>query len=329
VTTEVVFLRGRVRRLEAEAEIARRLAHLEDQGPPRSRIWRFIERESEHFEITALCRVCDVSRSAFYDWLKKGEGPSQADVDEANLANVIYDIWKKSRRRYGVPRVTAALAKQGARVNDKRVARLMGQLGIEGISGRRKMKTTRRDPAHVPAADLVERDFSAEAPDELWLTDLTYIATDEGWLYLCSILDVFSRRLLGWSLADHMRTELCTDALDAAAMVRGRGRFAGTVLHSDHGCQYTSEDFKARCKALGIVQSMGSVGDSYDNCMMESAWSSLKRELVYETHFTTREEARQAVFEWLIWYNYERLHSSIGYMSPVEFEESWDNQEAA
>jgi transposase InsO family protein len=329
VTSEVVFLRGRVRRLEAEAEIARRLAHLEDEGPPRTRIWRFIEREAAHFEITALCRVCRVSRSAYYDWLKKGEGPSQVDLDEAYLANVIYDIWKLSRRRYGVPRVTAALAKQGTRVNDKRVARLMGQLGIEGISGRRKVKTTRRDPSHVLAADLVERDFSAEQPDELWLTDLTYIATDEGWLYLCSILDVFSRRLLGWSLADHMRTELCTDALDAAAMVRGRGRFAGTVLHSDHGCQYTSEDFKARCAALGIVQSMGSVGDSYDNSMMESAWSSLKRELVYETHFTTREEARQAVFEWLIWYNHERLHSSIGYMSPVEFEESSDNQEAA
>jgi putative transposase len=329
VTTEVVFLRQRVRRLESEAEIARRLAALEDQGPQRSRIWRFIERQSEQFEITALCRVCAVSRSAYYDWLKRGEGPSGADLDEAYLANAIYDIWKLSRRRYGVPRVTAALAKQGTRVNDKRVARLMGQLGIEGISGRRKMKTTRRDPSHVPAADLVERDFRAEAPDELWLTDLTYIATDEGWLYLCSILDVFSRRLLGWSLADHMRTELCTDALDAAAMVRNRGRFAGTVLHSDHGCQYTSEDFKARCKALGIVQSMGTVGDSYDNCMMESAWSSLKRELVYETHFTTREEARQAVFEWLIWYNSERLHSSIGYMSPVEFEESWDNQEAA
>jgi transposase InsO family protein len=329
VTTEVVCLRGRVRRLEAEAEIARRLAQFEDQGPKRSRIWRFIERESEHFEITALCGVCGVARSTYYDWRKRGEGPSGADLDDAYLANAIYDIWKLSRRRYGAPRVTAALRKGGTRVNEKRVARLMGQLGIEGICGRRKVKTTRRDPDHVPSADLVERDFSADGPDELWLTDLTYIATDEGWLYLCSILDVFSRRLLGWSLAEHMRTELCTDALDAAAMVRGRGRFAGTVLHSDHGCQYTSEDFRARCAALGIMQSMGSVGDSYDNAMMESAWSSLKRELVYETHFATREEARQAIFEWLIWYNSERLHSSIGYVSPMEFEESWDNQEAA
>jgi transposase InsO family protein len=326
---EVATLRRRVRQLEDEAEIARRLADFEDQGPERSRIWRFIERESVHFPLTALCRVARVSRSAYYEWAKKGEGPTDADLDEAYLANRIYDIWKKSRRRYGVPRVTAALWKEGTEVNDKRVARIMGELGIAGICGRRKVKTTRRDPAHTPAADLVERDFSAEAPDELWLTDVTYIATDEGWLYLCSILDVFSRRLLGWSLADHLRTELCLDALDAASMVRGRRRFIGTVLHSDHGCQYTSEDFRARCRALHIVQSMGSVGDSYDNAMMESAWSSLKRELVYETHFTTREEARRAVFEWIIWYNSERLHSSIGYMSPVEFEESRDNQEAA
>jgi transposase InsO family protein len=130
-------------------------------------------------------------------------------------------------------------------------------------------------------------------------------------------------------MADHLRTELCTDALDAAAMVRGRHRFLGTVLHSDHGCQYTSAEFNKHCTAMGIVQSMGSVGDSYDNSMMESAWSSLKRELVYETRFSTKDEARRAVFEWLIWYNNERLLSSIDYMSPMEFEESWDNQEAA
>lgn len=326
---EVELLRRRVHQLEDEVEIVRRLADFDGPGPERSRIWRFIERETEHFSVARLCRGCGVSRSAYYEWTKKNEGPSPAELDEAYLTNTIYDIWRQSRRRYGVPRITAALAKVGTPVDDKRVARIMGQLGIAGICGRRKIKTTRRDPAQVPAADLVERDFSAEEPDGLWLTDLTYIATDEGWLYLCSILDVFSRRLLGWSMAEHMRTELCTDALDAAVMVRGRGHFVGTVLHSDHGCQFTSEDFKARCTALGIVQSMGSVGDSYDNSMMESAWSSLKRELVYETHFATRDEARQAVFEWLIWYNAERLHSSIGYMSPMEFEESWDNQEAA
>jgi putative transposase len=329
VIDEVMVLRRQVHRLEEELEITRRLANFVEPGPERSRTWRFIERESAHFSLSALCRACRVSRSAYYAWAKKGEGPTEADLDEAALANEIFDIWRSSRRRYGVPRITAALLKKGTPLNEKRVARIMGELGIAGICGRKKVKTTRRDPDKIPAADLVERDFQADEPDELWLTDVTYIATDEGWLYLCSILDVFSRRLLGWSLADHMRTELCLDALEATAMARGRRDFTGTVLHSDHGSQYTSDDFSARCKALHIVQSMGTVGDSYDNAMMESAWSSLKRELVYETHFTTREEARQAVFEWLVWYNKERLPSSIAYMSPMEFGESWDNQEAA
>ncbi|MGH9055187.1 MAG: IS3 family transposase [Acidimicrobiales bacterium] len=327
--TEVVALRRRVRQLEADAEIARRLAAFDDQGPGRTRVYRFIRTESENFPTTALCRVCRVSRSAYYAWKKADGGPSDGLFDEALLANRIYDIWTKSRRRYGAPRVTAALWKQGVAANEKRVARLMFEMGIAGICGRRRIKTTRRDTTHELAGDLVERDFTATEPDELWLTDVTYLATDEGWLYLCSILDVFSRRLLGWSIADHLRTELCLDALDAAAMVRGRARFVGTVLHSDHGCQYTSDDFKRRCRGMGIVQSMGTVGDSYDNAMMESAWSSLKRELVYETHFSTKEEARRAVFEWIIWYNSERLHSSISYMSPMEFEESWGNQEAA
>jgi putative transposase len=325
----VVQLRRRVGQLENESEIARRLAAFDDQGPGRTRIWRFIEKESVNFPVTVLCAVCRVARSTYYDWLKRGQGPSEADLDEAELANRIFDIWTKSRRRYGAPRVTAALWKGGDHVNEKRVARLMSMLGLAGICGRKKIKTTRRDPSHQLAADLVERNFHADEPDELWLSDVTYIATDEGWLYLCSILDVFSRRLLGWSMADYLRTELCLDALDAAAMVRGRQRFIGTVLHSDHGCQYTSADFKKRCAAMRIVQSMGTVGDSYDNSMMESVWSSLKRELVYETHFATKDEARKAVFEWLIWYNNERLHSSIDYMSPMEFEESWDHQEAA
>lgn len=329
MNAEVERLRQQVRRLEEESEIARRLAAFEDKGPGRTRVYRFIQAESEHFATTVLCRVCRVSRSSYYAWLKKGEGPTDSLIDEAHLANRVYDIWKRSRRRYGSPRVTAALWKAGDRVSEKRVARLMAEIGVAGICGRRKVKTTRRDPSHELAADLVERDFHADEPDELWVTDVTYIPTDEGWLFLCTILDVFSRRLVGWSLAEHLRTELCLDALDAAAMLRGRSCFLGTVLHSDHGCQYTSDTFKARCKSLGIVQSMGSVGDSYDNAMIESAWSSLKRELVYETHFATREEARRAVFEWIIWYNAERLHSSISYMSPMEFEEFWSNQEAA
>lgn len=326
---EVVRLRRRVHQLEADAEIARRLAAFDDAGPGRTRIYRFIVIEAASFSVAALCRVCRVSRSAYYAWKKGGEGPSDALVDEAHLANRIYDVWASSRRRYGAPRVTAALWKNGCYVNEKRVARLMGEIGIAGICGRKKMRTTTRDPAHELSADLVERDFTATAPDELLVTDVTYIPTDEGWLYLSAILDVFSRRLLGWSMADHLRTELCLDTLDAAVMVRGRGDFSGTVLHSDHGCQYTSEAFRRRCRELHIVQSMGTVGTSYDNAMAESIWSSLKRELVYEMHFTTREEARRVVFEWILWYNRERLHSSIGYMSPMEFEESLTHQEAA
>jgi putative transposase len=329
-SVEVVVLRREVARLREEAEIARRLAAFDDGGPGgRERIYRFIAREQADFPVAALCRCCRVSRSAYYAWAKKGEAPADATVDEAHLANAVFDVWATSRRRYGAPRVTAALGKQGEQVPEKRVARLMTEIGIAGICGRKKVKTTRRDPDAQPAVDLVERDFSADAPTELWLTDVTYIPTDEGWLYLCSILDVFSRHLVGWSIADHLRTELCTDALEAAVLRRGRSDFAGTVLHSDHGCQYTSDAFGRRCRALHIVQSMGTVGTSYDNCMMESAWSSLKRELVYETHFSTKDEARHLVFEWIIWYNNERLHSSIDYLSPVEFEESWTRQEAA
>ena len=187
-------------------------------------------------------------------------GPSEALVEEAYLADRIFDIWRRSRRRYGAPRVTAALRKQGVEVNEKRVARLMGELGIAGRCGRRKIRTTWRDPGATPAADLVERDFTADEPDELWVGDITYIPTDEGWLFVASVLDVCTRMVVGWSIADHLRAELCTDALAAAGASRGKGFLAGTVFHSDHGCQYTSGDFKASCERMGITQSMGTVG---------------------------------------------------------------------
>ena len=170
---EVRALRRRVGQLEAEAEIARRLAAFDERGSERERVYRFIESESAHFAVSVLCRVCRVSRSAYYAWLGRGDGPDEATVEEAQLGNRIYDIWRRSRRRYGAPRVTAALWKQEVTVNEKRVARLMVELGIAGKCGRRKVRTTRRDPAARPAADLVERDFSADQPDELWLGDVT------------------------------------------------------------------------------------------------------------------------------------------------------------
>ena len=326
---QVKLLARRVAVLEAEAEVARRLAGFEKCWPQRERLYRFIEMEAANFPVSLLCRVCGASRSAYYSWRAAPEGPSDATWDEAVLADRTYNIWAASRRRYGSPRVTVALARQGVHVNEKRVARLMSELGIAGKHGRRKLKTTERDKKAVPAGDLVERDFSASAPDELWVGDITYVPTGEGWLFVASVLDVFSRALVGWSIAEHMRTELCSDALKAAAAARGGTGLTGTIFHSDHGAQYTSDDFKALCRAMGITQSMGTVGDSYDNAMAESFWSSLKRELVDDAHFATKLEARRAIFEWIMWYNNERLHSSLGYASPREFEVLWSNQEAA
>jgi transposase InsO family protein len=293
------------------------------------KLFRFITIQKADFDVVTLCRVCGVSRSAYYAWAKREVGPGERLVDEAHLAHDIYDIWVHSRRRYGVPRITAALRREGRRVNPKKVARLMAELGISGIHGRRKVKTTRRDPSATPAPDLVEREFTAEATDELWVGDVTYIPTDEGWCYVASVLDAYSRRLIGWQMADHLRTELCLDALRAAGAARRRARFAGTVLHTDHGCQYTSQEFRRACRSMGIVQSMGTVGDSYDNAMAESFWASLKRELVEHTHYSTKKGARTAVFEWFMWYNYHRLHSALGYVPPVEFEQSPEREEAA
>ena len=286
---ELRRLRRRVADLEAEREIARRLAASDDGPAGRERIYRFIRYESANFAVARLCKVCEVARSAYYDWLGRQDGPSEALVEEAYLANRIFDVWRRSRGRYGAPRVTAALRKQTVEVNEKRVARLMGELGIAGKCGRRKLRTTWRDPAAKPAADLVERDFTADEPDELWVGDITFMATDEGWLFVASVLDVCTRTLVGWSIADHLRAELCIDALTAAAASRGQAFLAGTVFHSDHGCQYTSREFQACCQRMGIIQSMGTVGDSYDNAMAESLWSSLKRELVDDVHFATKE----------------------------------------
>lgn len=294
------------------------------------RVYRFIDSQRTAFPVKALCRVCEVASSSFYAWAAtQAAGPDEATVEEAYLANRIHDIWTQSRRRYGVPRVTAQLWREGVRVNHKRVARLMCLVGVQGTCGRRKIVTTRRDPTAKPSPDLVQRQFEQLALDQLYVGDITYIPTDEGFCYLAGVLDACSRRMVGWSIAGHMRTELVADALRMAALTRGTGTLAGVIFHSDHGSQYTAGGFRDLCAELGIVQSMGSVGDSYDNAMAESAWASLKRELVYETHFRTIEEARVFVFEWILWYNRTRLHSSLGYVPPVEFEEQLRARHAA
>ena len=294
------------------------------------RVYRFIDSQRTSFPTRALCRVCEVATSSFYAWVAaQAAGPDEATLAEAYLANRIHDIWTESRRRYGVPRVTAQLWREGVRINRKRVARLMCLVGIQGTCGRRKVVTTRRDPTATPAPDLVQRQFEQLCLDQLYVGDITYIPTDEGFCYLAGVLDACSRRMVGWSIAAHMRSELVADALRMAALTRGTNRLDGLVFHSDHGCQYTSTEYRDLCTELGITQSMGTIGDSYDNAMAESAWASLKRELVYETHFSTIAEARVFVFEWILWYNRTRLHSSLGYVPPVEFEEQLMARQAA
>jgi len=297
------------------------------------KLYAFVDAQKTDFTIATLCRVCRVSTSGYYDWVARvAAGPGDAARDDVVLLERIRKIHKKSRGRYGEPRVTAQLARDGVAVNHKRVERLMAENGITGRCGRKKIRTTVRDPAAVLSADLVNRCFEQTVLDTLWVGDATYIPTDEGWLYLATVIDACSRRLLGWSMTDHLRTELCLDALEAAVATRG-GKYHvdGVIFHSDHGCQYTADSFRDTCVELGVTQSMGSVGDSYDNAMAESFFASLKRELVDDEHFATRTEARAAVFEWLIWYNTDRLHSALEYQPPVEYEQHLTNhlQQAA
>ena len=221
---EMAWLRRRVAELEAEAEIAARLASYDDGGPGVERKYRFIRAEAASFTVTALCRVTNVSRSAYYVWATKAGGLRLAMLEEAHLANLVWDVFWANRRRYGSPRVTEALWRQGIKVNHKTVEVLMAALGLQGLSGRRKLKTTRQDPKAAPAPDLVKRDFSAAEPNKLLVGDITYIPTGEGYCFLATVLDVWSRRLIGWSLQAHMRTTLCTDALLGAAL----GCAAGT-----------------------------------------------------------------------------------------------------
>jgi len=286
--------------------------------------YAFIDAHRAEFPVVDLCRVGGVSTSGFYDWqARRAAGPSDAERLEADLVAEIRMIHTRSRGAYGCPRVVGALHQQGHRVNHKRVERLMAAHGIKGRCGRRRVRTTIRDPHARPATDLVNRCFDRDRLNELWLGDITYIPTGEGWLYMSSVLDACSRRLLGWSLAGHLRTELVADALQAAVGQRGgRHRIRGVVFHGDHGSQYTSDDYRKLCRRFGITQSMGTVGDSYDNAMAESFWASLKRELVDWSNFATHAEARAAVFEWINWYNHERLHTSLQMQSPHEFEQT-------
>lgn len=266
--------------------------------------------------VATMCRVLGVSPSGYYAWRKRPLSPrARADVE---LSAHIDAIHHASRGTYGAPRVHAELAALGIHVGRKRVARLMRALGIHGVSRRRRPRTTLRDPAHPPAPDLVARDFTAPGPDQLWVADITYIPTWAGFLYLAVVLDAWSRRVIGWAMASHLRTELVLAALDMAVAQR---RPTDVIHHSDQGCQYTSLAFGRRCREAGVRPSMGSVGDACDNALCESFFATLECELLDRQRFATQAEARLAVFDFIEgWYNPRRRHSALAYLSPLAYE---------
>lgn len=282
--------------------------------------FRFIAAEKGQHSVALLCRVLQVSRSGFYAWL--GRQPSARARADATLAEWIRVIHRESRGTYGAPRVHAELAEaHGIQCGRKRVARLMRAVGLAGVCRRRTVRTTQRDGDATTAVsdDLVKRAFTASAPDRLWVADITYLPTWQGFLYLAVVLDAFSRRVVGWAMADHLRTELVLEALEMALW--NRRPAPGLVHHSDHGCQYTSLAFGRRCRQAGIAVSMGSVGDCYDNALAESFFATLECELVTRSRWRTHTEARMAVFDYIEgFYNPRRRHSALTYLSPADYE---------
>ena len=286
--------------------------------------YRWVDsRRAEGFLVTLACAVAGVSTSAFYGWLTAmRHGPRPALLDEAYLVNAIIDIHRGSDGAYGAPRTARELHRAGWPVNHKRVERLMRENGIVGVHKRRSVRTTIPSEDNPPIPDLIGRGFDPGRPDVAWCGDITYIRTGEGWLYLASVLDLGSRRLLGYSMAAHMRTELVTDALDMAVAARGE-RVENVIFHGDRGSQYLSETYRTRLAELGMRQSVGRTGVCWDNAVAEAFWSSLKRELVHRYRFATRADARRAIFAWINWYNRTRLHSTLGYQPPIEWEQRY------
>ena len=265
-----------------------------------------------------MCRVLEVSVSSYYQWRKR---PLSAQAQEnEQLAARIQQIYSDNRRLYGSRRVTAALHKQGWHCHRKRVARLMRLHHLRGCERRkRRIVTTQANADHPVVANLLQQDFSATMPNQTWLADITYIPTQEGFLYLASLEDVFSRKIVGWAMEEHMETTLVENALHMA--LTNRSRITDLVHHSDRGSQYTSLAYRALLQQEGILPSMSATGNCYDNAMKESFFASLKSECVVQP-FATRAQARTAIFEYIeVFYNRQRLHSSLGYLSPDQFEQ--------
>jgi len=285
-------------------------------------IYAFVEAQKATHRVSAMCRTLKVSKSGFYGW--RDRAPCARDQADALLSEKIARIHRDSRETYGAPRIHFELRTLGVRCARKRVARLMREADLFGCGGRRrKVRTTLRSQTErtPPAPDLVKRNFTPEAPDRLWVADITYVRTWEGWLYLSFVLDTYSRRIVGWSMANHLKTELVVDAVNMA--IYNRRPQPGLIHHSDRGSQYTSVEFGSRLREVGLLPSMGSVADAYDNAMAESFVSTFKRELIHRHSWPNRQSARTAIFEYIEgFYNTRRRHSALGHLSPPNYEEA-------
>jgi putative transposase len=290
-------------------------------------VFKFIDAEKTSFPIAFMCRRLGVSTAGYYAW--KHRPPSLHTVADARISSLIHQIHAASRGTYGSPRIHAELADEhDVRCGRKRVARLMRIAQLRGVCRRRRVKTTRRDEQAQVSDDLVQRQFAASGPNALWIADITYLPTWQGFLFLAVVIDAWSRRVVGWSMANHLRTELVLDALEMALWNRRPG--PGLIHHSDHGAQYTSLAFGRRCREAGIAASMGSVGDCFDNAMCESFFASLECELIDRSRWKTHTEARMAVFDYIeCFYNPRRRHSGIRYLSPAAFERTESTQTIA
>jgi len=276
----------------------------------------FMKRYGSGFEVRRMCRVLEVSRSGYYSYLR--HGLSQRNEENKRFVSKIKEIWKWSRGIYGSPRITAELKARGFSCGENRIARLMRENGIKARTRKKFRITTKSDHTLPMAADLVRRDFSASVINQLWLSDITYIWTWEGWMYLAAVMDVYNRQIVGWSLSDRLSKALVVSALQKA--LQERNPCSGLIFHSDRGSQYASDKVKKILKAWQIQQSMCNKGNCFDNAMMESFFSSLKKELVHLMTFHSKDQARRSIFEYIeIFYNRQRRHSALNQKSPLEY----------
>jgi putative transposase len=283
------------------------------------------DQKAAGFPVNAACEAAGVSTSGFYDYQARvAAGPTRREVADEELIELIREHYAASDGNYGVPRIHKALRKAGLVVNRKKVERLMRKIGLAGRFRARKCRTTLPGDESYVIPDLIGRRFAAGAPDLAWVQDITYIPTGEGWLFLASVLDLGSRRLVGYAMADHMRTQLVLDALDMAVAARGgNDSIGGVIAHADRGSQYTSNAYLDYCQARQLRPSVGRTGICWDNAVAESFWESLKRECLQGRVFATRAEARRTIFTWINWYNTKRLHSTLNNSSPIEWEQQY------